>query len=149
MLGRDKQVYLFLQFLVFSSRTQTQTPFLDCKNDVKCICLLQEGVVFVTCEDDEKVSDIRNLSEKFVRLELSTFSARNSSSLSTKHFSLSTLFRLEASPTRVSLTQTSPESSNGNIPVGSKQSKVSSEVGNFDNNTTSSFTEATSDTKTV
>lgn len=46
----------------------------------------------MTCEDDEKVSDIRNLSGKFVRLELSTFSVKISSYISTKHF----LYRLFA-----------------------------------------------------
>ncbi|KAH6785738.1 chloroplastidic phosphoglucan [Perilla frutescens var. hirtella] len=79
----------------------------------------QEKVVFVTCEDDEKVSDIRNLSGKFVRLE--------------------------ASPTGVSLTQASAESSNGNISVGNTPTDVSSTVGSSEHNSTSSATEITSD----
>ena len=31
---------------------------------------LQEKVVFVTCEDDDKVAEIQKLNGKFVRLEL-------------------------------------------------------------------------------
>ncbi|XP_057798732.1 phosphoglucan, water dikinase, chloroplastic [Salvia miltiorrhiza] len=79
----------------------------------------QERVVFVTCEDDEKVSDIRNLSGKFVRLE--------------------------ASPAGVSLAQASAESNNGNIPVGNKPTDVSFKA---EQNSTSSDTETTSDINT-
>ncbi|XP_047980854.1 phosphoglucan, water dikinase, chloroplastic [Salvia hispanica] len=75
----------------------------------------QERVVFVTCEDDEKVSDIRNLSGKFVRLK--------------------------ASPSGVSLVQTSAESSNGNIPVGNKPTDGSSKTGDLEQNSMSSETE--------
>ncbi|KAK4481272.1 hypothetical protein RD792_012156 [Penstemon davidsonii] len=54
----------------------------------------QEKVVFVTCEDDDKIADIKMFNGKFVRLE--------------------------ASPSGVSLTPTSAESGNGNnIPLKS------------------------------
>ncbi|KAG6422820.1 hypothetical protein SASPL_113201 [Salvia splendens] len=76
---------------------------------------LGERVVFVTCEDDEKVSDIRNLSGKFVRLE--------------------------ASPSGVSLVQTSAESNNGNVPVGNKPTDGSFKTGDLEQNSTSSETD--------
>ncbi|PIN06610.1 Phosphoglucan, water dikinase [Handroanthus impetiginosus] len=60
----------------------------------------QEKVVFVTCEDDEKVSDVKMLNGKFVRLE--------------------------ASSAGVSLTPTSNASSNGNIPLENTSNTSSS-----------------------
>ncbi|KAL3845584.1 hypothetical protein ACJIZ3_002987 [Penstemon smallii] len=66
----------------------------------------QEKVVFVTCEDDDKVADIKMLNGKFVRLE--------------------------ASSSGVSLTPTSPGSSNGNIQPESTTSQ--SEAGKSSEN---------------
>lgn len=40
----------------------------------KVHAFMQEKVIFVTCEDEEKVSDIQNLAGKYVRLSLN-FSA--------------------------------------------------------------------------
>ncbi|KAI3460627.1 hypothetical protein Pfo_017290 [Paulownia fortunei] len=78
----------------------------------------QEKVVFVTCEDDEKVADIKMLNGKFVRLE--------------------------ASSAGVSLTPTSTESSNGNIPLENQSTTGSSKVGNSEENSTSLITVKTS-----
>ncbi|KAK6115543.1 hypothetical protein DH2020_007812 [Rehmannia glutinosa] len=75
----------------------------------------EEKVVFVTCEDDEKIADIKMLNGKFVRLE--------------------------ASSAGVSLTPSSTESSNGNVPLKTGSSKA----GNLKENSTSSITIETSD----
>ncbi|KAL8030946.1 hypothetical protein ABFX02_14G319400 [Erythranthe guttata] len=60
----------------------------------------QEKVVFVTCEDEEKVADIKTLYGKFVRLE--------------------------ASSGGVSLAETSAKSNNGNIPLENQSNTSSS-----------------------
>ncbi|KAL6527569.1 Phosphoglucan, water dikinase, chloroplastic [Orobanche gracilis] len=79
----------------------------------------QEKVVFVTCDDDEKVADIKILNGKFVRLEAST--------------------------TGVSLTPTSVAISNVNIPLENQSLNSSSKVGMSEGNSTSSITVRTSD----
>ncbi|KAL8459573.1 hypothetical protein ACS0TY_036901 [Phlomoides rotata] len=78
----------------------------------------QEKVVFVTCEDDERVSDIQRLSGKLVRLE--------------------------ASSAGVNLTESSAEISNGNIPLEDKSTTVKSKIGSSDQDSTSSVTAKTS-----
>ncbi|KAK4433654.1 Phosphoglucan, water dikinase, chloroplastic [Sesamum alatum] len=83
----------------------------------------QEKVVFVTCEDDEKVADIKMLIGKFVRLE--------------------------ASSAGVSLTPTSAKSTNGNIPLENQSTTGSSKVGSSEGNTASSLTGETSDANQV
>ncbi|CAA0840857.1 Phosphoglucan- water dikinase- chloroplastic [Striga hermonthica] len=67
----------------------------------------QEKVVFVTCEDDEKVSDMKTLSGKFVRLQ--------------------------ASSTGVSLTPASTQSNNSNI---SPENQTTANSTNFERNST-------------
>ncbi|KAL6504915.1 Phosphoglucan, water dikinase, chloroplastic [Orobanche hederae] len=74
----------------------------------------QEKVVFVTCDDDEKVADFTILNGKFVRLE--------------------------ASATGVSLTPTSIDISNVNIPLENQSPHSSSKVGMSEGNSTSSIT---------
>ncbi|XP_011074900.1 phosphoglucan, water dikinase, chloroplastic [Sesamum indicum] len=83
----------------------------------------QEKVVFVTCEDDENVADIKMLIGKFVRLE--------------------------ASSAGVSLIPTSAKSTNGNIPLENQSTTGSPEVGSSEGNTTSSLTGKTSDINQV
>ncbi|KAL0391697.1 UNVERIFIED_CONTAM: Phosphoglucan, water dikinase, chloroplastic [Sesamum radiatum] len=83
----------------------------------------EEKVVFVTCEDDEKVADIKMLMGKFVRLE--------------------------ASSAGVSLTPTSAKTTNGSIPLENQSTTGSSKVGSSEGNTTSSLTGKTSDVNQV
>ncbi|KAL6564148.1 hypothetical protein OROMI_015598 [Orobanche minor] len=73
----------------------------------------QEKVVFVTCDDDEKVADITILNGKFVGLE--------------------------ASATGVSLTPSSVDISNVNIPLENQSPHSSSKVGMSEGNSTSSI----------
>ncbi|KAK4387285.1 Phosphoglucan, water dikinase, chloroplastic [Sesamum angolense] len=84
---------------------------------------LGEKVVFVTCEDDDKVADIKMLMGKFVRLE--------------------------ASSAGVSLTPTSAKTTNGSIPLENQSTTGSSKVGSSEGNTTSSLTGKTSDVNQV
>ncbi|KAL0369214.1 UNVERIFIED_CONTAM: Phosphoglucan, water dikinase, chloroplastic [Sesamum calycinum] len=84
---------------------------------------LGEKVVFVTCEDDEKVADIKMLMGRFVRLE--------------------------ASSAGVSLTPTSAKTTNGSIPLENQSTTGSSKVGSSEGNTTSSLTGKTSDVNQV
>ncbi|KAG8378338.1 hypothetical protein BUALT_Bualt08G0127000 [Buddleja alternifolia] len=79
---------------------------------------LGEKVVFVTCEDEDKVADIKMLDRKFVRLE--------------------------ASSAGVSLAPTSTESANGNIPL-QNQSTSPFEVGKKTENSTSTINVKASD----
>ncbi|KAL0323376.1 UNVERIFIED_CONTAM: Phosphoglucan, water dikinase, chloroplastic [Sesamum angustifolium] len=84
---------------------------------------LGEKVVFVTCEDDEKVAAIKMLMGKFVRLE--------------------------ASSAGVSLTPTSAKTTNGSIPLENQSTTGSSKAGSSERNTTSSLTGKTSDVNQV
>ncbi|KAL0365839.1 UNVERIFIED_CONTAM: Phosphoglucan, water dikinase, chloroplastic [Sesamum radiatum] len=82
-----------------------------------------EKVVFVTCEDDEKVADIKMLIGKSVRLE--------------------------ASSAGVSLTPTSAKSTNGSIPLETQSTTGSSKTGSSEGITTSSLSGKTSDVNQV
>ncbi|KAL6504566.1 Phosphoglucan, water dikinase, chloroplastic [Orobanche gracilis] len=79
----------------------------------------QDKVVFVTCDDEEKIADITTLNGKFVRLE--------------------------AAATGVSLTPTSVDISSVNIPLENQSPNTSSKVGMSEGNSTSSITVRTSD----
>ncbi|KAL0432167.1 UNVERIFIED_CONTAM: Phosphoglucan, water dikinase, chloroplastic [Sesamum latifolium] len=100
----------FLLLLFFQEYRQTASELI-------------EKVVFVTCEDDEKVADIKMLIGKFVRLD--------------------------ASSAGVSLIPTSVKSTNGNIPLENQSTTGSPGVGSSEGNTTTSLTGKTSDIKQV
>ncbi|KAL2467661.1 Phosphoglucan [Forsythia ovata] len=83
----------------------------------------QEKVVFVTCEDDDKVADIKRMEGKFVRLE--------------------------ALSAGVNLTPALTEHGNGNIPLENQSTPVPSVFGNAKENSTSSLTVKTANSNQV
>lgn len=131
--------------------------FLDCINSNSSIIklhkmyvfVLQEKVVFVTCEDEEKVADFKNLNGKFVRLRFGHLSLLTSTGSPNKNFLDLLLFRLEASSAGVSLTQTSTKSSNGKARPENQSTLSSSKVETSEENSTSSISLKTSDVNQV